>query len=118
MNEDGSMAKGPELEQFAKKHQLKIGTIADLIHYRALHDTTIERIDQRTVATEFGEFNLTTFRDSASNQLHFAMSRFAFRPSVSFEMYSEPCDQASRGLGRRKRRSKKLHLKRPACSCW
>jgi 3,4-dihydroxy 2-butanone 4-phosphate synthase/GTP cyclohydrolase II len=82
MNEDGSMAKGPELEQFAKRHQLKIGTIADLIHYRALHDTTIERIDQRSVATEFGEFNLTTFRDSASDQLHFAMSKGSLSPEA------------------------------------
>lgn len=84
MNEDGTMAKRPELERFAEKHQLKIGTIADLIHYRALHDTTIERMDQRPVVTEFGEFNLTTFRDSASDQLHFAMSKGVLCPD-------EPC---------------------------
>ena len=64
MNEDGTMAKRPELEQFAQKHQLKIGTIADLIHYRAVHDTTVLQVDSRKVATDAGEFDLTTFRDS------------------------------------------------------
>ena len=57
MNEDGTMAKRPELEQFAEKHQLKIGTIADLIHYRAVHDTTVLQVDSRKVATDAGEFD-------------------------------------------------------------
>ena len=84
MNEDGTMAKRSELEQFAQKHQLKIGTIADLIHYRAVHDTTVLQVDSRKVATDAGEFDLTTFRDSTSDQLHFAMSLGTLTPE-------EPC---------------------------
>ena len=84
MNEDGTMAKRPELERFAEKHQLKIGTIADLIHYRAVHDTTVLQVDSRKVATDAGEFDLTTFRDSTSDQLHFAMSLGTLTPE-------EPC---------------------------
>ncbi len=84
MNDDGTMAKRPELERFAEKHQLKIGTIADLIHYRAVHDTTVLQVDSRKVATDAGEFDLTTFRDSTSDQLHFAMSLGTLTPE-------EPC---------------------------
>ena len=83
MNEDGTMAKRPELEQFAQA-SAQIGTIADLIHYRAVHDTTVLQVDSRKVATDAGEFDLTTFRDSTSDQLHFAMSLGTLTPE-------EPC---------------------------
>ncbi|MCF2948228.1 3,4-dihydroxy-2-butanone-4-phosphate synthase [Paraglaciecola aquimarina] len=75
LNEDGSMARRPELEQFAAKHDLKIGTIADLIEYRNLNETTIEKVSTCKLPTEFGEFDLVTFKDVIDNQVHFAMCK-------------------------------------------
>lgn len=73
MNPDGSMARRPELEAFAKTHGLKIGTIAELIQYRATKEQTVECINQRTVQTEYGQFLLKTYRDTARGDLHFAL---------------------------------------------
>lgn len=74
MNEDGTMARRPELEIFAEKHGLHIGTIADLIEYRALHEQSVELKDCKKVSTEFGEFNLHTFLDLIDNTVHYALS--------------------------------------------
>ena len=60
MNDDGTMARRPELEAFAEQHNLKIGTIADLIHYRLIHERTVERISEQPLDTELGQFNLVT----------------------------------------------------------
>ncbi len=73
MNEDGTMARRPELEVFAEKHDLKIGTIADLIAYRALHEQSVELKDKKPIHTEFGEFTLHTFLDLVDNRLHYAL---------------------------------------------
>ena len=73
MNEDGTMAKRPELEAFAEKHGIRLGTIADLIRYRNLHDATIERVDLRTITTIHGEFSLHTYKDNISDQVHYAL---------------------------------------------
>lgn len=73
MNEDGSMARRPELEVFAKEHNIKIGTIADLIQYRALNEKTISCINERKVETVYGEFTLKTYLNSAHNERHFAL---------------------------------------------
>ena len=75
MNEDGTMAKRPELESFAEKHNIRIGTIADLIQYRSLHDTTIEKIDRKEVDTVHGRFVLQTYRDNVSECVHYALIR-------------------------------------------
>lgn len=80
LNEDGTMARGPELQEFAKKHDLKIGTIADLIEYRNLNETTIEQVAKCKLPTEFGEFDLVTFKDSIDNQVHFALSKGEISP--------------------------------------
>jgi 3,4-dihydroxy 2-butanone 4-phosphate synthase/GTP cyclohydrolase II len=77
LNEDGTMARRPDLEIFAKKHGIKIGTIADLIEYRNLHETTIEEVARCQLPTEFGEFELVTFRDTIDNQIHFALVKGA-----------------------------------------
>ena len=74
MNEDGTMARRPELEAFADRHGLKIGTIADLIAYRAVHEQSVELKDRKTIGTEFGEFELHTFLDLVDNRLHYALS--------------------------------------------
>lgn len=74
MNEDGTMAQRPELETFAEKHGIKLGTIADLIQYRNLYDKTIERVDQRCVPTCYGEFELHTYKDNISDCVHYALT--------------------------------------------
>jgi|TARA_B110000483_G_scaffold228870_1_gene292261 3,4-dihydroxy 2-butanone 4-phosphate synthase/GTP cyclohydrolase II len=73
MNDDGSMARQPDLLKFAAEHNLKIGTIEDLIHYRLRNETTVECIRTRQIQTEFGEFELRTYRDIARDQIHHAM---------------------------------------------
>ncbi len=75
MNEDGTMARRPDLEEFAKLHDLKIGTIADLIHYRMMNEKTIELIRKDSVETEFGPFVLHEFKDSINGHRHLAMTR-------------------------------------------
>jgi 3,4-dihydroxy 2-butanone 4-phosphate synthase/GTP cyclohydrolase II len=73
MNEDGSMARRDDLELFAKKHDLKIGTIADLIHYRLVTEKTTQCVSEREVSTHFGNFMLKTYLDNARNEKHFAL---------------------------------------------
>ncbi|MCG7534719.1 bifunctional 3,4-dihydroxy-2-butanone-4-phosphate synthase/GTP cyclohydrolase II [Pseudoalteromonas sp. OOF1S-7] len=73
LNPDGTMARRPELEVFAKEHGIKIGTIADLIEYRNLNETTIEKVAQCKLPTEYGEFDLVTYKDTIDNQLHYAL---------------------------------------------
>jgi 3,4-dihydroxy 2-butanone 4-phosphate synthase/GTP cyclohydrolase II len=75
LNEDGSMARRPELEVFAAKHDMKIGTIADLIEYRNLNETTIQQVAKCKLPTEYGDFDLVTFKDVIDNQVHFAMCK-------------------------------------------
>lgn len=74
MNDDGTMARRPELEVFAQQHGLKIGTIADLIHYRMIHERTVERISEQPLDTEVGQFNLVTYRDSVEDTVHMALT--------------------------------------------
>src|SRR3569623_535401 len=73
LNEDGSMARRPELERFAAEHGLKMGTIADLIHYRLQTEKTVEALGESVVPTDYGEFRLLAFRDSVSGDTHFAL---------------------------------------------
>ncbi len=74
MKDDGTMARLPDLEIFAKEHQLKIGTIADLIGYRSRNETLIERLNQRVLSTAQGAFDCTTYRDRTGG-VHLALSR-------------------------------------------
>ncbi|MDE1314779.1 3,4-dihydroxy-2-butanone-4-phosphate synthase [Vibrio aestuarianus] len=75
LNEDGSMARRPDLEVFAEQHGVKLGTIADLIEYRNNTETTIERVAQCKLPTEYGEFELFTYRDIIDNQIHYALKK-------------------------------------------
>ena len=75
LNPDGSMARRPELEQFAREHGLKMGSIEDLIRYRLATEHTIERVDERDIDTEHGAFHLVSYRDRLSHALHFALVR-------------------------------------------
>ncbi|WP_374324483.1 bifunctional 3,4-dihydroxy-2-butanone-4-phosphate synthase/GTP cyclohydrolase II [Aquipseudomonas alcaligenes] len=74
MNDDGTMARRPELEVFAAEHNLKIGTIADLIHYRLIHERTVERVSEQPLDTELGQFTLVTYRDGVENTAHMALT--------------------------------------------
>ena len=80
LNEDGTMARRPELEKFAEKYDIKIGTIADLIEYRNLNETTIEKVAQCHLPTEYGDFELHTFKDVIDNQIHFALKKGDINP--------------------------------------
>jgi len=73
LNDDGSMARRPDLEVFAARHNLKIGTISDLIHYRIRHENTLERISECAYPTEFGEFRLFTYQDRNDANVHLAL---------------------------------------------
>lgn len=74
MNDDGSMARRPQLEAFAREHQLKIGTIADLIRHRLRNERSVERVSEQVVHTEFGDFHLYAYRDLVHQSLHFALA--------------------------------------------
>jgi 3,4-dihydroxy 2-butanone 4-phosphate synthase/GTP cyclohydrolase II len=73
MNDDGTMARRPQLEVFAKQHGLKIGTIADLIRYRLEKEHSIERIDEQSIETEFGLFRMYSFEDHVNRTVHLAL---------------------------------------------
>ncbi len=73
MSDDGSMARLPELVKFAKKHRLKICTIADLIKFRRTREKLVERIEVVKLPTEYGDFNLYLYRSKIDGQHHLAL---------------------------------------------
>ncbi|CAD5372089.1 3,4-dihydroxy-2-butanone 4-phosphate synthase [Rubrivivax sp. A210] len=73
MKDDGTMARLPDLEIFAREHGLKIGTIADLIGHRSRHETLIERVGARRLPTPMGEFDCVAYRDKGGG-IHMALS--------------------------------------------
>jgi 3,4-dihydroxy 2-butanone 4-phosphate synthase/GTP cyclohydrolase II len=73
IKEDGTMARLPDLLEFAEEHKLKIGTIADLIHYRSQTESLVERVAERRLSTVHGEFKLVAFRDKPSGSAHLAL---------------------------------------------
>lgn len=80
LNEDGHMARRPDLEKFARAHQLRIGSIADLIRYRLGKEKTVERIAERTVPTEFGEFRLLMYEDRINHTVHLVLAKGEVQP--------------------------------------
>jgi 3,4-dihydroxy 2-butanone 4-phosphate synthase/GTP cyclohydrolase II len=77
MKDDGSMARLPDLLQFAAEHGLKVGTIADLIHYRNAHESLVRRIAEREIETPAGTFRLVAYRDLPAGGTHLALVRGA-----------------------------------------
>lgn len=73
LKDDGEMARLPDLVEVAKQHQIKIGTIADLIHYRSENERLIERAAERKVTTPYGEMQLVAYRDKIANETHLAL---------------------------------------------
>ncbi len=95
MNEDGTMARRPELEVFAEQHNIKIGTIADLIRYRSMNEKNVERVTECALPTEFGEFRLLGFQDIVDQKAHFAlvMGKIDAEPTlVRVHMQDSICD--------------------------
>ena len=80
LNEDGTMARRPDLEVFAKQHDLKIGTIADLIHYRVRNEKTVERVNECKLPTEYGDFRLLAYQDCVDNEVHLALVKGNISP--------------------------------------
>jgi len=73
LNDDGTMARRPDLEKFAHAHNLKIGTIADLIRYRLEKERSVERIAEQLVQTEFGPFRMYCYEDHVNRTVHLAL---------------------------------------------
>ena len=80
MNDDGTMARLPDLIEFARRHDLQIGAIADLIHYRSQTERLIERVGERPIRTAEGDFRLVTFRDKLNDATHLALTRGEIAP--------------------------------------
>lgn len=73
MNEDGTMARMPELEQFAKKHDLKIISVAELVRWRMEKETLVQRVVETVLPTEYGEFRAICYRNVINEDVHLAL---------------------------------------------
>jgi 3,4-dihydroxy 2-butanone 4-phosphate synthase/GTP cyclohydrolase II len=80
LNDDGTMARRPDLERIAAEHDLRIGTIADLIRFRIENEKTIERAADAVLPTEFGDFHLYAYADTIHGDLHMAMVKGDITP--------------------------------------
>jgi 3,4-dihydroxy 2-butanone 4-phosphate synthase/GTP cyclohydrolase II len=79
LNEDGTMARLADLTRFAAEHGLKVGAIADLIHYRSATESLVERIDEREIDTPWGRFHLVAWRDQPSGEPHLSLTHGTLR---------------------------------------
>jgi 3,4-dihydroxy 2-butanone 4-phosphate synthase/GTP cyclohydrolase II len=105
MNDDGTMARRPDLEAFAERHKLKIGTIADLIRYRLRQERSVERIAEQSVETEFGPFQLIAYEDHVHRDVHLALVRGSIGTTSAPLVRVHPIDTLSdlvgvQGVGR------------------
>ena len=75
MNEDGTMARLPQLVKVAKKFDLKIVSIEDLVAYRMQHDSLIEKVEDFDLETRFGKFRLRAYKQTTNNQVHIALTK-------------------------------------------
>lgn len=98
MNEDGSMARRADLEIFAQKHGIKIGTIADLIHYRNMHERTVVADDEGTLETEYGVFNYVSYRDDIQGCSHLALTLGDITPDDSIMVRVHSRDEVLRDV--------------------
>jgi 3,4-dihydroxy 2-butanone 4-phosphate synthase / GTP cyclohydrolase II len=80
LKEDGSMARLPDLIEFSRQHGMKVGSIADLIHYRSQTESLVRRVTERTINTALGEFKLIAFLEKVTGQVHLALVRGELRP--------------------------------------
>ena len=80
MNDDGTMARMPDLEKFAQEHDLCIVTIADLISYRMQHETLVREVAQAALPSEFGDFKITVFENDVDGASHLALVKGDIHP--------------------------------------
>ncbi|MEO8411128.1 MAG: bifunctional 3,4-dihydroxy-2-butanone-4-phosphate synthase/GTP cyclohydrolase II, partial [Propionivibrio sp.] len=80
LKDDGSMARLPDLIEFAREHGLKIGTIADLIHFRSRNEQLVARTFSKPVTLAHGEFMLHAYKDQTSNEVHLALTKGEINP--------------------------------------
>jgi len=73
LKDNGEMARLPDLLDFAAKHDLKVGTIADLINYRSQTESLVKRVAERLIETAYGPFQLIAYQESIANQTHLAL---------------------------------------------
>jgi len=96
LNDDGTMARRPDLEAFAETHGLKIGTIADLIHYRVRHEKAVQRECACLLPTEIADFQIYAYRDTIDKDLHFALTLGEISPErptlVRVHLQNSLCD--------------------------
>jgi len=91
MNDDGTMARVPDLVEYCRKHDLKMVTVADLIEYRRRHDKLVERVVETRLPTDFGDFNVVGFRSLVDDKHHIAMVKgeVASEDDVLVRVHSE-----------------------------
>lgn len=96
LNDDGTMARRPDLEQFAREHDLKLGTVADLIHYRIANEKSVERLAECSLPTEYGTFHLVSYQDSVDGDIHMALVKGVIRADqptlVRVHLQNDLCD--------------------------
>ncbi|MBD3609520.1 MAG: 3,4-dihydroxy-2-butanone-4-phosphate synthase [Gammaproteobacteria bacterium] len=96
LNEDGTMARRPELEKLAEQFDMKIGTVADLIDYRLKNEQNLERVSECEMPTEYGDFRLFAYHDHIDQGLHFALVKGNISADkdvmVRVHMQSSLCD--------------------------
>lgn len=80
MNEDGTMARVPQLVEVAKKFDLKIVSIEDLVAYRMQHDSLIEKKEDFEIQTRFGQFRLRAYKQTTNSQVHIALTKGHWKP--------------------------------------
>jgi len=80
LKDDGEMARLPDLLEFAERHDLKVGTIADLIHYRSRTESLVERMSVRSIETAYGRFKLFAYREVMAGDVHLALVRGEVTP--------------------------------------
>jgi 3,4-dihydroxy 2-butanone 4-phosphate synthase/GTP cyclohydrolase II len=103
LNEDGSMARRKDLEAFAKEHQLKIGTIADLIEHRMNTENSVNKEYTVDWQTEFGEFKLHAYKDEIEGQVHIALTKGEIKADVPTLVRVHIADVATDLLAREKK---------------
>ena len=91
MNEDGTMARVPQLMEFAAKNGLKLITVAELIKYRKHHERFVERVSEATLPTKYGDFKVIAYESIVDNMCHLALVKgdIANKPNVLVRVHSE-----------------------------
>ena len=104
LNDDGTMARRNDLEIFAAEHDLKLGTIEDLIRYRIENENSVERIVESRFPTDYGDFKLIAYEDSIGQELHLALVKGEINPDhptpVRVHVQNTLCDALFGTVGR------------------